>query len=74
MTVIGPKVSGYVQTVAVSDNQVVHRGDLLVKIDDRDYRAAVEKAAAAVTAAQALLGNLDATAKLQESLIQKSRL
>jgi len=64
VTVIGSKVSGYVQTVAVTDNQLVHKGDLLVKIDDRDYRAAVEKASAAVVAAQALLRNLDATAKL----------
>ena len=43
-TVIGAKVPGYVQAVAVTDNQSVHRGDLLVKLDDRDYRAAVARA------------------------------
>jgi membrane fusion protein (multidrug efflux system) len=44
-----------------------------VKIDDRDYRAAVEKAQASVDAAQALLGNLDATAKLQSSVIKQAQ-
>ncbi len=72
VTVIGSKVPGYIQAVAVTDNQVVHRGDLLVKIDDRDYRAAVDKAEASVAAARALLVNLDATEKLQRSVIAQA--
>ncbi|MCK9687475.1 HlyD family secretion protein [Comamonadaceae bacterium BS-T2-15] len=72
VTVIASKVAGYVQTVAVTDNQLVHRGDLLVKIDDRDYRAAVAKAEASVAAARALLVNLDATEKLQRSVIAQA--
>ena len=72
VTVIASKVAGYVQTVNVADNQVVHRGDLLVKIDDRDYRAAVAKAEAAVAAARALLVNLDATGQLQRSVIAQA--
>ena len=72
VTVVASKVAGYVQTVAVTDNQVVHRGDLLVKIDDRDYRAAVAKAEASVAAARALLVNLDATEKLQRSVIAQA--
>ncbi len=72
VTVIASKVAGYVQTVNVADNQVVHRGDLLVKIDDRDYRAAVAKADAAVAAARALLVNLDATGQLQRSVIAQA--
>src|SRR4029077_17311343 len=38
ITVIAPKVSGFVRQVAVTDNQAVKAGDLLVKIDDQDYR------------------------------------
>jgi membrane fusion protein (multidrug efflux system) len=72
VTVIASKVAGYVQTVAVGDNQLVHRGDLLVKIDDRDYRAAVAKAEASVGAARALLGNLDANDQLQRSVIAQA--
>lgn len=72
VTVIASKVAGYVLTVAVTDNQVVHRGELLVKIDDRDYRAAVAKAEATVAAARAALVNLDATEKLQRSVIAQA--
>jgi len=72
-TVLGAKVPGYVQAVAVSDNQFVHKGDLLVKLDDRDYRAAAAKAEAAVAAQQAALGNLDAQAHLQESVIAQAQ-
>jgi membrane fusion protein (multidrug efflux system) len=49
VTVIAPKVAGFIAEVAVTDNQAVSTGDLLVKIDDRDYRAALAKATAAVT-------------------------
>src|SRR5882724_6519264 len=69
VTVIAPKVSGLIAQVAVTDNQIVHAGDLLVKLDDRDYRAALAKAEAAVTAEQATLANLDATRRLQEAVI-----
>jgi len=48
VTVIAPKVAGFIAQVAVTDNQAVHAGDLLVKLDDRDYRAALAKADAAV--------------------------
>jgi membrane fusion protein (multidrug efflux system) len=73
VTVIGPKVSGYITELAVTDNQKVHAGDLLLKIDDRDYRAALAKAEGAVAAEQALLANLDATAHLQEAVISQAR-
>ncbi|QWT21403.1 HlyD family secretion protein [Bacillus sp. NP157] len=73
VTVIGSKVPGYVQLVAVTDNQAVHKGDLLIRIDDRDYRAAAAKADAAVAAGEAALRNLDAVAALQESVIHQAQ-
>ncbi|WP_243040123.1 HlyD family secretion protein [Dyella sedimenti] len=73
ITVIAPKVSGYIARLAVTDNQVVHAGDLLVKIDDRDYRAAVAKAEGAVAAQRALLANLDATERLQQEVIGQAQ-
>ena len=73
VTVIGAKVPGYIASVAVTDNQVVHAGDLLVKLDDRDYRAALARAEGAVAAQKALLMNLDATSSLQQAVIAQSR-
>jgi membrane fusion protein, multidrug efflux system len=47
MTTISPKVKGQITGVYVEDNQFVHRGDVLVRLDDRDLRAAVQQASAA---------------------------
>jgi membrane fusion protein (multidrug efflux system) len=73
ITVIAPKVSGLIAEVAVTDNQSVRAGDLLVKLDDRDYRAALARAEAAVAGQQATLANLDATRRLQASLIVQAQ-
>ncbi|WDZ95999.1 HlyD family secretion protein [Herbaspirillum sp. WKF16] len=73
ITVIAPKVAGNIETVLVKDNQAVRAGELLVKLDDRDYQAALAKANAAVAAQQAALANLEAERKLQESVIEQGR-
>jgi membrane fusion protein (multidrug efflux system) len=50
---IGPKISGYVKTVNVEDNQLVKAGDVLVEIDPADYIIKRDRAKAALEAAQA---------------------
>ncbi|GAD10275.1 multidrug resistance efflux pump [Gluconobacter frateurii NBRC 103465] len=50
---IAPHVNGYVTQLLVNDNQYVHRGDLLLTIDDRDYAASLHKAQAAIHQAEA---------------------
>src|SRR5437588_12844567 len=72
VTVIAPKVAGLIAAVAVTDNQAVRAGDLLVKLDDRDYRAALAKATAAVAAQAAPPANHAATRRLQESTIAQA--
>ncbi|WP_063552879.1 HlyD family secretion protein [Burkholderia territorii] len=52
---VAPHVSGYVTRLAVDDNTFVHRGDVLVEIDPRDYRAQVDAARAQLGLAQAQL-------------------
>jgi membrane fusion protein (multidrug efflux system) len=73
VTVIAPKVAGFIAQVAVTDNQAVHEGDLLLKIDDRDYRAALAKAVAAVAGQQATLANLAASRRLQQAVIAQAQ-
>ena len=53
-SIIAAKASGHVTEVPVVQNQVVHKGDLLVSIDDGDYRNAVD-------GARARIGTQDAT-------------
>ena len=72
VTDLAPKVSGLIAQVAVTDNQYVHAGDLLVKLDDRDYRAALAKAQAQVAGDRASLTNLDATRAMQLHTIDQA--
>jgi membrane fusion protein (multidrug efflux system) len=55
VTVISAKVSGNISEMLVKDNQAVKVGDLLVRVDPRDYRAKRDQAAAAVAVAEAVL-------------------
>ncbi|WP_431256274.1 HlyD family secretion protein [Roseateles chitinivorans] len=73
VTVIGAKVTGYITELPVVDNQFVHAGDLLARIDARDYQAALQRAIAAVEAQDAAIANLGAAAALQQAVIAKAR-
>jgi membrane fusion protein, multidrug efflux system len=70
-TIIAPKVSGYIAEVLVGDNEKVKAGQLLARIDDRDFRTALNQAKADVAASEAAIRNLDAQIELQEPLIQQ---
>ncbi|HXO68545.1 MAG TPA: HlyD family secretion protein [Bradyrhizobium sp.] len=72
VTSLAPKVAGYVTTVEVEDNQTVRAGDVLFRIDDRDYRARLAQATANIEAAQARLTNVDADTQLQHALIRQA--
>ena len=61
---MAPQVNGYVVTLAVNDNQFVHKGDLLVQIDPRPYAAARDLAQAQLLAAQGQLDNAKANLDL----------
>ena len=70
---IAPKVSGYITDVTVTDNQHVEPGDVIARIDDRDYRIALEQAGAQVAAAQASIENIDAQLEVQKAQISANQ-
>jgi membrane fusion protein, multidrug efflux system len=77
---ISSRISGYIAAVAVSDNQPVHRGDVLVQIDPAIYGARADQAAASVAAAQAdvvvetaAVATFDAQIAQQQSLIAQAQ-
>jgi membrane fusion protein (multidrug efflux system) len=70
---IAPKVSGYITAVPVSDNQHVDAGDVIARIDDRDYRVALAQAEAQVSAAQAGIANIDAQISVQQAQINANQ-
>jgi multidrug resistance efflux pump len=57
---VAPKVGGYVTDVPVTDNQHVNAGDVLARIDNRDYKIAVDQAKAQVSVGEANVANIQA--------------
>jgi membrane fusion protein, multidrug efflux system len=68
-SIIAAKISGYVTDVAVRDDQRVRQGQLLVRIDPRDYETALAGAEADSAAAQAAIVNDRAELSLQQAKI-----
>ena len=66
---LAPKISGYITAVPVTDNQHVVAGDIIARIDERDYRIALEQAEAQVAAARASIANIDAQLDVQQAQI-----
>lgn len=72
-TTVAPKVGGYIKDVLVDDNDVVSAGQVLARIDDRDFQAASLQAKADVRAAEAAIANIDAQIELQGSIIGQAK-
>lgn len=72
-TTVAPQVSGNVSRVLIEDNQIVKAGDLLVKIDERDFVVAVEAAKAQVASTEANITSLQAQLVRQESTIHQAQ-
>ena len=72
-TTIAPKVSGYIAAVLVGDNESVKAGQVLARIDNRDYKVALDQAKADVAAAKAAVSNKQAALDAQQSVIEAAR-
>ena len=71
-TPIAPHIAGFVAEIAVTDHQLVHAGQLLIRLDDRDARAALDHANADLEQRTAALASLRAQYALQQSTIQQA--
>lgn len=71
-TRVAPKVAGNVVEVLVEDHQAVRKGQVLAKIDERDYAVAVDIANADLSKAQADLSRLRAAIAQQGSAIKRA--
>lgn len=72
LTPLSTKVPGLVREVNVNDYQQVHKGDLLVQLDDDDYKAQVAQAVAGVEAAKAALENNRRQRQLEDAKIDRA--
>jgi membrane fusion protein (multidrug efflux system) len=72
LTPLSTKVPGIVRDVKVSDYQQVHKGDLLVQLQDDDFQAQVAQASAAIEAAKAAIENNHRQRELQDTRIERA--
>jgi membrane fusion protein, multidrug efflux system len=72
-TTIAPKVSGYLREVLVGDNEHVTAGQVLARIDERDFKVALDQAKADVAAAQATITSKQAQIDVQQSVIAAAK-
>src|SRR6201981_134976 len=72
VTTLSPHVAGCVSKILVKDNEFVKAGELVITLDDRDYKAALAHAEAVVQNQTAALANLHAKYTLQQSMIAQA--
>jgi membrane fusion protein (multidrug efflux system) len=72
LTPLSTKVPGLVREVRVNDYQTVRKGDILVQLDDDDFKAQVAQAEAGVEAAKAAIENNQLQRELQDSRIERA--
>ncbi|MEA2918863.1 MAG: rane fusion protein multidrug efflux system [Bradyrhizobium sp.] len=72
-TTVAPKISGYLHEVLVGDNQRVRAGQVLARIDARDFRIALDQAKADVAAARAAITSKQAQLGVQQTVIDAAK-
>jgi membrane fusion protein (multidrug efflux system) len=72
-TTVAPKVSGYLHEVLVGDNERVRAGQVLARIDQRDFKVALDQAKADVAAARAAITSKQAQLGVQQTVIDAAK-
>jgi membrane fusion protein (multidrug efflux system) len=72
-TTIAPKVTGYLLKVLVKDNERVAAGQVLARIDNRDFKVALDQAKAEVAAAGATISSKQAQLDVQQAVINAAK-
>ena len=73
MSMVSPKVSANVVAVPIVDNQAIKAGDVLIQLDQGDYKLAVDQAAAKVATQHSMIETFDAQIKSAEAAAVQAR-
>lgn len=73
LTIISPKVSGYVVDVLIQDNQPVKKGDVIAQIDQRDFAARVQQAHAEAESLKAKYTILENQHLSQQEMVKQAQ-
>src|SRR5713101_7777142 len=72
-TTVAPKISGYLREVLVGDNELVKTGQVLARIDERDFKVALDQARSDVAAANAAIASKQAQLGVQQAVIDAAK-
>ena len=72
-TTLGARLSGHIESIAVADNSHVNAGDVIIKIDNGDYRLAVEAARARIATQQATIDRIGQQIAAQASAVDQAK-
>lgn len=73
VTTISPRVSGHVAEVLVADNQIVEKGEVLARLDPRDFQVALDAARARLESARAAVAEAEAKASAARNTLEQKR-
>jgi membrane fusion protein, multidrug efflux system len=72
-TMLGARVAGHIVEILPGDNAVVHKGDVLIRIDDGDYRIAVDAARTRIATQQATIVRIGRQVSAQQSAVEQAQ-
>jgi membrane fusion protein, multidrug efflux system len=72
-TMLGARVSGHIAAILPGDNTVVRTGDVIFRIDDGDYRIAVDAARTRIATQQATIDRIGRQVAAQESAVEQAQ-
>ncbi|HEV3500803.1 MAG TPA: HlyD family secretion protein [Bradyrhizobium sp.] len=72
-TMLGARVSGHIAAILAGDNSVVHSGEVIFRIDDGDYRIAVDAARTRIATQQATIDRIGRQVSAQESAVEQAQ-
>src|SRR5258708_7100053 len=72
-TTVAPKIFGYLREVLVGDNEPVKTGQVLARIDERDFKVALDQAKSDVAAANAAIASKQAQLGVQQAVIDAAQ-
>jgi membrane fusion protein, multidrug efflux system len=72
-TMLGARVSGHVAAILPGDNTLVHTGDVIFRLDDGDYRIAVDAARTKIATQQATIERIGRQVAAQVSAVEQAQ-
>ena len=72
-TTLGARVSGHLAAIMPGDNAIVHQGEVIFKIDDGDYRIAVDAARTKIATQQATIDRIGRQVTATESAVEQAK-